>query len=56
MKTSDQDKFVSGPKDSHDEPLMYDSLGYSQKNNESVISEDLLAEARDEMPDIGRRV
>jgi MFS family permease len=56
MKTSDQDKFESGPQHPHDEPLIDESLNYTHKNNDSVISEDLLAEAQDEMPDIGRRV
>jgi hypothetical protein len=56
MKTSDQDKFVSGPKHSHDEPLIEETVNYTSKNNDSIVSEDLRAEAEDVVPDIGRRV
>lgn len=54
MKTSDQDNFDSRPVRSHDEPLLESVVGTHA--DESQISEDLRAEAADEMPEIGRRV
>jgi MFS family permease len=56
MKTSDQDKFESGPQHGHNEPLIDESVNNTDNNNETIISEDLRIEALDEMPDIGRRV
>jgi MFS family permease len=56
MKTSDQDKFESGPQHGHSEPLIDESVNNTDSNNGTVISEDLRAEALDVMPDIGRRV
>jgi hypothetical protein len=54
MKTSDQDSFDNEPIRSPNEPLLETVV--DTPGNVTTLSEDLMAEAADEMPDIGRRV